>query len=111
MFATPQEMALEYLRECEYRSARDEYIENAMQEYKTEAVKRLYKIVDPFYAEAMAATLAYGYSDGIQEAVEIVNRMALNDKHIAALMDDDKKMMKIIMEELQEQRYYDQYGD
>lgn len=111
MFATPNEMALDFIRQCEIRHSRDEYVDHVMNEYKTEAIKRIHRICDPFYAEAIASTIAYGHNDGIQEATEIVNRLALNDKHIAALMDNDKKMMEIILEELDEQKYYDQYGD
>ena len=111
MFPTPQEMASQYMREIERRQSRDEYVENAIAEYKTEAVKRLYKVCDPFYAEAFAVTIAYGHSDGIPESTTIVNRLALNDKHIAALLGDEKRMMEIILEELDEQKYYSQYGD
>jgi hypothetical protein len=111
MFATPKEMACEYMRDIERRHSMDEYVEKAIDEYKTEAVKRLYNICEPFYAEAFAVTIAYGYSDGIEESVQIVNRLALNDKHIAALTGDEKQMMRLILDELQEHKYYEQYGD
>ena len=83
-----------------------EYIEDQIQESKAEAVKMLHKYVDPFFAQAIAVTIACALENGLDEALDIVNRTGLTDKHLAALRNDETQMCEIIKNEVQENKYY-----
>jgi len=111
MFLTPAEMAKEYMQQLTRKQETDMYIESQMEDYKAEAVKRLYRVIDPLYAEAMAATIACSYENELPQALEIVKKLALNDKHIAALNDDFKLMTQLILEDWEDRKYYETYGD
>lgn len=63
MFATPQEMTKEYMRHLLIN--RSDYIADEIQEYKAQAIKMLYKVVDPFFAQAIAVTIACAYETGL----------------------------------------------
>lgn len=107
MFLTPKEMATEYMKHI--RFIRDEeqreFVSDQMQEYKAQAVKRLYKICDPSFAEAIASTIALSYMNDLPIAQEIVNHLSLNDKHLAALNNDEELMCELILEDFEQNKY------
>jgi len=109
-FADPEMMAHEYLAEEGKRYDFNEYIVDQMSKYKTEAVKRFYIIAHPDYAEALASTTAYGYENDLPEAAKIVQQLLLNDKHIAALNDDARKMNEILSQENYEDQEFYSFG-
>jgi CBS-domain-containing membrane protein len=92
-------LAEQYLFDEAKKYAEQIYLENEMTRYKAEAVKRLYIMANPKYAEQIAVTIAYAYDNDLPEAEAIVNKLNLEDKHIAALLDDEEKMEKIILQE------------
>jgi len=102
MFLDPSEMASNYFEHLRSSQIQDAYIESQIDEHKAVAVKRLYKVVDPFYAEAIAATIANAYENELPEATEIIKRLGLNDKHIAALNNDTERMCELILKEMNE---------
>lgn len=112
MFSSPNEMYLEEVRS--YRMERLEYINNLMDQYKSDALTRIGKIVDVFYAEAVALTIATAYENSddyrCDSAIEIVNRLSLNDKHIAALLGDEKQMGDIIDDEIRQDQQDQDYS-
>lgn len=107
MFETPEVMYYDYIQEM--RTQKRDYMEDQMKQYKDDALSRIGKIVDMFYVEAIALTIASGYENEDESAIEIVNRLSLNDKHIAALLDDEMMMEDILNDEaIQEHEYNDQ---
>jgi|GEM_PF-5606666 len=111
MFPDAKDLACAYFEKLQKTQERDEYIEAQIEEYKAVAVKRLYKFVDPSVAEAIAGTIAFAYDNGLEQASEIVKKLALNDKHIAALNNDSETMCKLILEDLEDLDYYENYGE
>jgi len=96
-FASPDMWAEEYLFEESKRYAQQQFVEDEMSRHKNEAVKRFYILSHPNYAEQVATTIAFGYANQLQEAETIVNKLCLNEKHIAALLDDEEMMNQIIL--------------
>lgn len=107
MFADPHEMVNRYYDDLRRKQEKDEYLEDLMNEHKKEAVKILYRYVDPFIAEAIAGTIAYAYENEVKHAIDIVNKLPLNDKHMAALNNDPDRIWEIILKEVREEEYYD----
>jgi hypothetical protein len=105
MFASPHEMYLEETRS--FRMERQDYIDEAIEQYKTDAICRISQIVDMFYVEAIALTIASGYENEDESAIEIVNRLSLNDKHIAAILGDSDQMELILNDEAIEDARYE----
>lgn len=105
-FASPDLWAEEYFIEESKRYAQQQFIEDEMSRLKTEAVKRFYILSHPNYAEQVAVTTAFGYSNQLQESENIVNKLCLNEKHIAALLDDEEMMNQIILQEKIEDKMY-----
>lgn len=85
-----------------------EMILDTMEEYRADALFRIGKIVDMFYVEAIALTIASGYENEDESAIEIVNRLSLNDKHIAGILNDSHMMEQILKDE-SKQYTQDQY--
>jgi len=73
-----------------------QFVESEMEKYKDEAIKRCYILTKPDFAEYVAATIAFGYRDGLKEAEKIVDELHLEEKHIAALNDDEGRMRELI---------------
>jgi hypothetical protein len=111
MFADPTEMASAYFEQLRNTQERDSYIEDQMKEYKGNAVKKIYKYVDPFIAEAIASTIACAYENELPQAIDIVKKLRLNDKHLAALNDDSERMCQLILEEVRQTEHYENYGE
>ena len=109
MFSSPNEMYLEEIRS--YRMERLEYINDLMDQYKSDALSRIAKVVDVFYVDAIALTIASGYENEDDSAIEIVNRLSLNDKHIAALLGDEKQMEEIMDDEFRQHEQDLDYQD
>lgn len=84
----------------QYRDWIQEKVDNEMVEYKADAVKRLYILTKSDLSEELAATIAFGYQEGLPEARNIVLRLDLCDKHIAALNDDSRYMTDILHDEM-----------
>lgn len=103
-FATPDAWAEEYFIEESKRYAQQQFIEDEMSRLKNEAVKRFYILSHPNYAEQVATTTAFGYTNQLPEAEKIVNKLCLSDKHIAALLNDEEMMNKIIFQEKIEEK-------
>lgn len=99
MFLDPNQMASAYYDKLRESQERDDYIESQMTEHKAYAIKRIYKYCDPFVAEAIAATIACAYMNELPQAVDIVEKMRLNDKHMAALNDDKERMCALIIQD------------
>lgn len=109
MFATPKEMAKEYMTYLAIRHDRDQYVLDQIEERKAEAVKCIYKICDPSFAEAIALTIACSFMNELPEAIKIVEKLGLTDKHIAALTNDEELMCQLLLEEASERQYYSSY--
>jgi len=105
-FLTPEQMVNEYLMEESKRYAKQQFVEDEMSRHKTEAVKRFYIVAHPSYAEQVAVTTAFGYNNNLSESEKIVDRLCLNDKHIAALLDDEEMMNQIMFQEKLEEKMY-----
>lgn len=107
MFASPTEMFMNttrsYRMECEER----EHVLEMIEQYKTDALQRIGKIVDVFYVEAIAVTIASGYENELEQSIEIVNRLSLNDKHIYAILNDYSQIEQILKEESLENEHYE----
>ncbi len=106
-FASPDLWAEEYILEESKRYAQQQFVEDEMSRLKTEAVKRFYILSHPNYAEQVATTIAYGFTNQLQEAEDIVNKLCLNEKHIAALLQDEDMMNQIILQEKIEEKMYE----
>ncbi len=111
MFPDPKEMASAYFEQLRNRQEKDDYIDSQMDHYKACAIKRLHRYVDPFVAEAIAGTIALAYENELPQAIEIVRKLALNDKHIAALNDDSERMCELVLQDKSESEYYENYGE
>lgn len=113
MFASPQEMISDYMRGYRVEYTKNERVLDAIEQYKADALQRISKIVDVFYVDTIAVTIASGYEQEVEQAIEIVNRLSLNDKHIAALLNDLKMMEEILTEEALEAEHYENlvYGE
>jgi hypothetical protein len=105
-FGNPEYDAYQYLLEESKRYSAQKLIEDEMSKYKIEAIKRFYIITHPSYAEQIATSIAFGYNNEIPEATRIVNKLDLNDKHIAALLDDVDMMNTIVFQEKLEDKMY-----
>lgn len=103
-FLEPHIWAEQYLMEQAKEYAKNTLLEDEMSRYKNEAVKRFYIIAHSTYAEQVAVTTAFGYENNIQEAEKIVGKLGLENKHIAALLDDTEMMEKIIFQEKLEEK-------
>jgi len=103
-FLEPHVWAEQYLMEESHRYAKQQLFEDEMSRYKTEAVKRFYIVANPIYAEQVAVTTAFGYENNIQEAEKIVIKLGLENKHIAALLDDKEMMEKLIFQDKLEEK-------
>ncbi len=109
-FSDPEQSAYAYLIEESKRYAAQQFIEDEMSRYKIEAVKRFYILSHPNYAEQVAVTTAFGYNNQLPEAEKIINKLCLEDKHIAALLEDKDMMNEIIFQEkIQEKMYAECY--
>lgn len=84
----------------QYHDWIQEKVDNDMVAYKADAVKRLYTLTKSDLSEALAATIAFGYQEGLPEARNIVLELDLCDKHIAALSDDFSYMTDILYDEV-----------
>lgn len=111
MFADPKTMFVEQMRSYRMEYSKNDRVIDAIEQYKTDAIQRLSKIVDVFYVDTIAVTIASGYEQEVEQAIEIVNRLSLNDKHIAALLNDSKQMEMILSEEAQENENYGNQGE
>lgn len=113
MFACPRDMVKDYMTEIRTSCDRYNYALEQIEDYKIDAVKRLYKLVDPDYAEALAQTIAYGYENELESAIELVNKFGLSEKHIAALNNDSDLMLEILTEEAIDENNYENeiYGE
>lgn len=114
MFASPHEMYLEQTRSYRMEYTKNEAVLDALDQYKMDAIQRISKIVDVFYVDAIAVTIASGYEQEVEQAIEIVNRLSLNDKHIAAILNDAKQMEEILTDEALENEHYEnlaEYGE
>jgi hypothetical protein len=109
MFPTPDQMFHDYI--AEERAEKMNYLESRMEEYKKDALFRIGKIVDMFYVEAIARTIASGYENEDEAAIEIVNRLSLNDKHIASILDDADMMEDILNDEAIEEEPFNDYEE
>lgn len=107
MFASPEYMYREEIRGYEMEFNKRELILDSLDEYKVEALLKIGKITDVFYTDAIAATIASGYELEFESSIDIVNRLNLNDKHIAGLLNDYKMMEKIIDDEAEDQDDYE----
>ena len=107
MFASPQEMFRKETRSFRMECDEREHVLDMIAHYKTDALQRISKITDVFYSDAIAVTIASGYENELEQAIEIVNRLSLNDKHIAALLDDIYQMRMILREESLENEHYE----
>lgn len=99
MFPSPDNMVHEYMDRIAQKVREQEMIEDLIAEYKADALFRIGKICDMFYVEAIALTIASGYENEDESAIEIVNRLSLNDKHIAGILGDSHMMDQILMDE------------
>jgi hypothetical protein len=106
-FSSPEVMVEEYFFTEAKKYAEQQFLENEMTRYKTEAVKRLYILVDPIYAEQIATTIAYGFDNQLQEAEIIVNKLDLSSKHIASLLEDEEMKSRLIFQDKVEEGMYD----
>lgn len=97
-FADPEMMVHEYLEEQGRIASFTQYLEDEMDKYKDQAVKRLYMLPKE-YAKAIASTIAFGYDNQLEEACKIVEEFKLNEKHIYALLDDHRRMFEVLSEE------------
>ncbi len=84
----------------QYHDWIQEKVENDIEAYKADAVKRLYTLTKSNLSEALAATIAFGYEEGLPEARNIVMELDLCDKHIAALNHDIEYMTDILYDEV-----------
>lgn len=96
-----------YLVEESKREALASFIENEMIRYKQEAIRRFFTITKPIFAEDIAVTIAFGYREMLPEAKAMIKELDLEEKHIAALMDDSEALEKII--EKEEQDTFEEY--
>lgn len=85
------------------KAALADFIENEMIRYKDEAEDKFRIISNRKHAENIAATIAFGYREELPEAINIIEALDLDEKHIAALLWDRPKMRKIIEKEKQEE--------
>lgn len=108
MFPSPDNMVHEYMDRIGNLVRKQEMIEDTMHEYRADALFRIGKICDMFYVEAIALTIASGYENEDESAIEIVNRLSLNDKHIAGILNDSHMMEQILNDE-GKQHEQDQY--
>jgi len=111
MFASPQEMYLEDTRSYRMEYNQREQVLDTIEQYKTDALQKISEIVDVFYVDTIAVTIASGYENELEQAIEIVNRLSLNDKHIAALLNDIYQMRMILREESLENDHYENQGE
>lgn len=113
MFASPHEMYIEETRSYRMEYNKRERVLDVIEQYKTDALQRISKIVDVFYVDTIAVTIASGYELELNESIEIVNRLSLNDKHIYAILNDYEKMQQILKEEAEENEHYENlaYGE
>ena len=107
MFASPRKMYLDATRTYRMEYTKNEAVLDAIDQYKKDALQRIAKIVDVFYVDTIAVTIASGYENELEQSIEIVNRLSLNDKHIAALLNDYKQMEDILTEEALESEHYE----
>lgn len=105
-FLDPEQWAHEYFMEESKKYAAQQFLEDEMSRHKTEAIKRFYILSHPNYAEQLAVTIAFGYNNSLPEAEKIVDKLRLEDKHIASLLDDTQMMEKIIFQEKLEDRMF-----
>lgn len=110
-FLSPNEMAEEYFWSERKKFSESMFLENEMDRYKTEAVKRLYNLTNSNFAEQIAVTIAYAYDNDLKEAEEIVNKLDLCNKHIASLLEDQEKMTEIIFQDTIEEGMYEPDDD
>jgi len=103
-FSNPNQMVNDYYYQERYQYVN--YIEKEMDKFKTDAVKRFYTLAHPSYAEEIASTIAFGYSNDLPEAMKIVDQLFLNEKHIAALTDDSELMRDLLYKERLEEEEY-----
>ena|SRR6185436_15479003 len=103
-FLDPELWAEQYFMEESRKYAAQQFLEDEMRRHKTEAVKRFYVLTHPNYAEQLAVTIAFGYNNSLPEAEKIVDKLHLEDKHIAALLEDVQMMDKIIFQEKLEEK-------
>jgi len=108
MFQCPEMMVNDYMDRIGKQVREQEMIEDTLAEYKSDALFRIGKICDMFYVEAIALTIASGYENEDESAIEIVNRLSLNDKHIAGILNDHHMMDQILRDE-GKQHEQDQY--
>ncbi|SRR5258705_9933650 len=103
-FSNPDQMVEEYYYQERYDFM--SYVNKEMDKFKKDAVKRFYILAHPNYAEEIASTIAYGYSNDLPEAMKIVDQLFLNEKHVAALNNDSELMRDLLYKErLEEQEY------
>lgn len=111
MFQCPEMMVSDYMDRISQQVRKQEMIEETLEEYKKDAFQRISKIVDLFYVEAIALTIASGYENEDESAIDIVNRLSLNDKHIAGILNDSHMMHRILTDEAQENEHYENQGE
>lgn len=87
------------------------YIAEEMDRYRIDAIKRFHIMVQPNYAEEIAVTIAFGFAEELPEALKIVDQLFLNEKHIAALREDENEMEKILLDEKYEDSCMNEYYD
>lgn len=113
MFQCPEMMVSDYMDRIRIQVRRQDMIEDTLAEYKADALFRIGKICDMFYVEAIALTIASGYENEDESAIEIVNRLSLNDKHIAGILNDSQMMEQILNDEAKQdqQDQNETYGE
>lgn len=112
MFPDPYEMFNDYFEKLRESQQRDDYIDTQIDEHKGYAIKKIYKYCDPFIAEAIAATIACAYMNELPQAIDIVDKMRLNDKHMAALNNDKERMWDLIKQDFNDSNEMERcYGE
>ena len=89
-----------YLDDIDTKWALEDFVESQMIKYKHEAIKLFFSFTHTLvYAEQTAVTIAFGYREQLPEAVEIVEGLGLEEKHILALLGKEDLFRKIIEKE------------
>ena len=108
-FLDPDGMTSEWFQRESKLYELEQKVDEELIKFKEDAIKRCH-IVSANFPKEIAATIAFGYREGFSEAVDIVNYLFLNEKHIAALTDNHDEMKKIVKkEDEEEQDWFDSY--
>lgn len=76
------------------RQQRESYWSHHMEDSKKEGIKKISRLVTPYYAEKMASILAWAYDQGDEDAKDIAYNLWLTHEEMLALHNQTEEYIE-----------------